>query len=768
MADRAESIRPGNVAEVPDVRGPSAHSPKSESIKALRRPWFICLLLAVAVAAVYWRVLDCGFVNYDDPDYVSANSQVRGGFNAAGVAWAFSTGWAGNWHPVTWLSHMFDAQVFGMRPSGHHLTNLLLHLANSALLFLLLNRMTRRLWPSATVAALFALHPLHVESVAWVAERKDVLSTLFWILAVWAYAGYASRDAAAQKSSAEHSAPARLSASGPCPANPAPAAPRDSKIIFYALALVFFALGLMSKPMVLTLPFILLLLDYWPLRRAAIPDFAGRAARAAAGDFPSGERPRQKSQLTPLRQLLVETAPFFALSMGSCVVTFLVQQSGGAVSTSWPFSARLANAVIAYARYLGKTFWPARLSYFYPHPDHWPALAVMGACALLALITAAVIWRARRQPYLAVGWFWFIAMLAPTIGLVQVGLQSMADRYTYLPLAGIFIMLVWGLDELLAGGGFGNRVLAAGGVVSLVVCACLTVRQVGYWRDSDTLFQHAVEVDHNNFLAYYNLGCTRFAMGRREEAFADFRRTVELAPDFARGQNNWGKALFQQGRLDDALVHLKKAVRLQPRLPDAHYNLGAVLLAQGHAGEALDQFQIQVDLAPDDAVAQANLANVLVDSGLKADAIPYYEKALKIQPDFAEAHYKLANILDQQGEAAQAIVHYRQALQSQPANLKARNNLAWILATSPQASTRNGREAVRLAAEAEKLSGGTNAIVLGTLAAAYAEAAKFPDAIATAQKARELAVAQGNAALADALGRQMSRYRIGAPLRDSR
>ena len=402
------------------------------------RTWRVCGALAVAVVLVFSGALRCGFVDYDDPAYIVSNAEIQHGLTARSLWWALSTGAASNWHPLTWLSHILDAAIYGLKPAGHHLTSLLLHAANSVLLLLLLRRMTGALWRSAFVAALFALHPLRVESVVWVSERKDVLSGLFWLLAVWAYV--------------RHVEEIRVGEAG--------------RKGLYALAVALFALGLMAKPMLVTLPFVLLLLDWWPL----------------------GRRPEG------LKQLLTEKIPFFALAAASSVATYLVQQHGGAVSHGLPLGGRLANAVISYPRYLGKMFWPVDLSVLYPHPGRWPGGEVAAAGIFLVLTTGLAVWGARRRPYLAVGWFWFLGMLAPVIGVVQVGLQSMADRYSYLSLTGVLIMVAWGANDLLGGDRIGRWTLGILGGAAVAACVVLTPRQVGYWKDSETLFRHAVQV----------------------------------------------------------------------------------------------------------------------------------------------------------------------------------------------------------------------------------------------------------------------------------
>jgi tetratricopeptide (TPR) repeat protein len=560
------------------------------------------------------------------------------------------------------------------------LTSLLFHLANSVLLFLILRRMTREMWPSAAVAALFALHPLRVESVAWVSERKDVLSTLFWMLTVWAYLGYVSRVVAAQSVSVQRNAPARGSARRSSPPNPGPAASWNSRFMLYSLALGFFALGLMSKPMLVSLPFVLLLLDYWPLRRLQIQDVAAPNAPAASGGSAPARGARLKLYLTTLAPLVAEKIPFFVLSLGSCVVTFLVQRRGGAVSTSLSLSARLANAVVSYARYLGKTFWPARLSVLYPHPGHWPAGAVIGALALLALITGWVIWRARRQPYLVVGWLWFVVMLAPTIGLVQVGVQSMADRYTYLPQAGIFIMLVWGLDELLGGQVFGIFVRALGVALAVAVCAILTARQIAYWDDSGTLFQHAVEVTDNNYLAYNNLGFFLSNKGEAAQAMRYYQRALQINPNFDEAHNNLGFALAGQGRNSEAISEYQAALRLNPGLTEAHNNYGNALANVGRVEDAIREYLTALEENPHHAGTHNNLGNALAQRGQLDQAIEQFRQAIRDQDNYVGAHSNLGNAYAIQGKFDQAVEQYRIALQLDPSEPQAHNNLANVLA----------------------------------------------------------------------------------------
>jgi protein O-mannosyl-transferase len=498
-----------------------------------RQTGFICLGLALAILAAYSPLWHCGFVLFDDNDYITSNDMVKQGLTWRGIVWAFTTVHASNWHPLTWISHMLDCEFYGMNPAGHHLTSLLLHMVNSILLFLLLQRMTRARWPSALVAALFALHPLHVESVVWISERKDVLSALFWILAVWAYVRYAETSARA----------------------------------FYLASLGLFALGLMAKPMLVTLPLVLILIDYWPLRRFR----------------------------------LAEKVPYFILAAASCVVTIVAQRRGGAMTSLSiePLWLRLENVPIAYARYVQKTFMPIDLAAYYPLPVRWPVWEVAVASVLSAGITAWVINHRRAQPYLAVGWLWFIGMLLPVIGVVQVGSQAMADRYDYLPGVGLFIAIAWALRP---------RVFAYWGSLIVACCIVITWVQVHYWRDSETLFRHALVVTSRNSVM----------------------------------ENDLGKVFLLENRVDDALPHLQRAVEFGPKFPLSHYNLGQALLAQGQVAEALSQFEIQVALQPNDYVAQFNFGKVLLDHGLAADAAPHFEKCLQLAPHHLQTASSLA------------------------------------------------------------------------------------------------------------------------------
>ena len=604
----------------------------------------ICLALALVTTALYWPVTHHNFVNFDDDDYITNNSHVQAGLTWAGVIWAFQSGAAANWHPLTWLSHMLDCQLYGLNPGGHHSTNLLFHVANTLLLFLLLRQLTGlrpnggaaspqagALWRSAFVAALFAWHPLHVESVAWAAERKDVLSAFFWMLALMAYTRYAQKRSRVEgRGSRENSAVPAL----------------DSRLwtLDYGLALLFFACGLMSKPMVVTLPFVLLLLDFWPLNR-----FSSFQFQISSSEEPStlNHQPSTESAF----RLIYEKLPFFALTLAASVVTYFVQTSGRALWSpgDLTFSSRVANALWAYERYISKTFWPADLSIFYPYPHHWPAGLVIGAALLLAIWSGLLIWRARQNPCLFVGWFWFLGTLIPTIGLVQVGSQSMADRYMYIPSVGLFILVVWGFNNLLNWRPHWRRITTFAGGVALAGCLVCTEIQLSYWQNSIKLFRHAIEVTTDNFVAYTCLGETLSDLGLKKEAMMLCAEAVKIAPNSPVAQYNFGMALLQNNRLDEALAHLDAAARLAPHNSEVQYNFGLFLLLHNKPDEAASHF-----------------AATLVE-----------------RPDFAEAHYRLAQALSQQHKSKEAIFHYREALRLKPEFPEAKAALDQILSTNP-------------------------------------------------------------------------------------
>jgi tetratricopeptide (TPR) repeat protein len=598
----------------------------------------ICLLLALAVILVFGRTLWCGFVNFDDGPYVYENPHITRGVTLAGIGWVLTHNHAGFWHPVTSMSHMLDCQLYGLNPWGHHLTNVLLHAANAVLLLLLLRRMTGSLWASAFVAAVFALHPLRVESVAWVAERKDELSGLFGLLTMMMYARYAQQSKVR--------------------------GPRTK--LFYGLALGFFLLGLMSKPMLVTLPFVLLLLDYWPL---------GRFALLSAGD---GSR-FLTARTVPL---VVETLPFLALAAGSGVVAFLTQSSHGSLMAldRMPIGPRLANGLVSYVVYIAKMFWPDNLAAFYPRPAKIPAWEVAGAGALLLIATALALTLARRLPYLVVGWLWYLGMLVPVIGVVQTGEQARADRFTYLPQIGLCLALAWGLKDLSASWSRRRPLLGVAAIAVLSALSVVSFQQISCWRDSESLWTHALACTRENYVADNNLGIVLAGQGRSAEATENYRQAFEIAPSFAEPHYNLGIVLAGQGLFAEAIGQYQKAIELKPGYAVAHYNLAILLARQGRAAEAIEHYGRAVEIEPDFAEAHYNLAASLAASGRNLEAISHYLQVMAINPDFPGVQFNLAVVLAAQGMDADAIEHFRRAIEINPGFAEAYTCLGNVLA----------------------------------------------------------------------------------------
>jgi len=542
--------------------------------------FWICLALALATAAVYCQVRSYDFINYDDPGYVSENPNIQSGITLQAVKWAFTTGFMSNWHPLTWLSHMLDWWLFGSNAGGHHLTNLIFHIANTLLLFIVLKQMTQKLWLSAFVAALFALHPLHVESVAWVSERKDVLSTFFWLLTMWAYVRFVNHP----------------------------------RIANYLLIVAFFALGLMAKPMLVTLPFVLLLLDYWPLNRI-----------------------KSKHSLLPL---LIEKIPLFMMVVASSVVTYLVQIKGGAVTilAVLPLKFRILNAFVTYIGYIEKMFWPVRLVYFYPH--HGPNISVLYAfvsAILLLAVTVFILRFSKNHRYLVTGWFWYLGTLIPVIGLVQVGVQAMADRYSYITLTGLFIIIAWGLPEL-----FGRRkvALAVFSVTVLVALTICTYIQLQYWKSSLPLFQHALKVNDNNYKAHLCLADVLLKEGRIDEAIYHNFEAVRIRPDFIETHNDLGNNLYKIGRVDHAIGSYRMALGINPADPEVNANIGVALATKGDYAQAAQHYRIAVKTMDTPAVHN-NLGYALAKMGKLDEAIEQFRLALQIKPDYKPAKVNL-------------------------------------------------------------------------------------------------------------------------------
>ncbi len=694
----------------------------------------ICLALAALTCAVFGQTLTHQFVDFDDNAYVYKNPVVARGLTLQGLAWAFNGAHAHNWHPLTWVSHMLDCQLYGLKPAGHHLTNLILHTAAAIVLFLSLRRMTGKVWPGACVAVIFAVHPLRVESVAWVAERKDVLSGLFFVLTIAAYWRFVQRP----------KSPSR-----------------------YVLVALLFVLGLMCKPMLVTLPLVLLLLDYWPLRR-------------------------QES----VTKLAIEKAPLFAISLASCVVTLLAQKAAIQSTESYPLALRLANAVVSCAVYLRQMVWPEGLAVLYPYPHHGlPPLEVALSALLLAAVSI-IAWTERKtRPWLLVGWLWYLIMLLPALGIVQAGNQAHADRYTYLPQIGIYLSITWLLADWLA-----NRVvlggLAAGVIAALAVCAW---RQTGYWKNSETLWARALACTTDNAMAHYgmgnvfvakkdwpdaaiefqkavmikpdyveahsNLGIALFNEGKTGEAIAQYQMALELQPDFADARANLGDVYLQKQDWDQAIDWYQKALQLDPDRATARGNLGIALYRKGRTDEAITQFRLAVALNPGDTETHYNLGEALRQAGHALEAAACYQNAIQIDPTYAAARYGLAHAYLSDGKRAEAADQFRRALQSEPGNPKFQNSLAWFLATSPDASLRDGKEAWQLARQASAQAGGKNPIYLRTLAAALAEIGKFDEARECALQAKTIVLAAGRRDMATDLDKDLKRFAAGLPLR---
>jgi protein O-mannosyl-transferase len=645
----------------------------------------ICLALALVTAALYWPLLHHGFVNLDDQTYITANAHVQAGLTGPGVAWAFQIGYAAYWHPLTWLSHMLDCQLFGLNAGGHHFTNLLFHILNTLLLFIWLNQLTNAVWRSAFVAALFAWHPLHVESVAWACERKDVLSMFFWMLTLITYTRHVTGDkwqATRTNSILSHVT---------CHVSPP-----------YFLALFFFACGLMSKPMVVTLPFVLLLLDFWPIQRLVLHSHGN-------GGFNS----------STIQRLLLEKIPFFALAFAGSVVTYFAQKGGGAVwSVGLPLPTRLANALVSYLRYLSKTFWPVDLAVVYPYPHHWPVALVLAAVIVLVFWTGLFLWQSKRNPYWLVGWLWFLGTLVPTIGIVQVGPQSMADRFTYLPGIGLFIIVAWGLNDLANFRPRWRPVAMLVGPAALAGCLVVARTQLNFWPDSITLLRHAVAVTTDNYIAYnslgraledagdkdnaldcylksvqieshfpyaqFNLGMAWLNRGQPAEAVSPLSAAVQLVPDNAEARYYLGTALMETGKLEDAIAQLTESLRLKPDLAAAHNQLALALIKQGKTTEAIPHFAGVVRLQPDNPEARFNLGFALLNAHQPAQAAVQFAEELRLKPDETRAHYRLAQALQQLNQPAEAARHYREALRLTPEFPEAKKELNVILAAHPE------------------------------------------------------------------------------------
>ena len=573
----------------------------------------VCVILAMVTAVLYWPITHHPFILFDDIQYIVENPHVTSGLSATNFVWAFTTSEQANWHPLTWISHQADCTLFGVNPGAHHLVNLLYHVANTLLLFIFLRSATGFLWRSAFVAALFAWHPTHVESVAWAAERKDVLSTFFWLLTMLAYLRYA-RNAA----------------------SPVTGAGRTG-VAYYFFAMLFCACGLMSKPMVVTLPCALLLIDLWPLNRIAGFQATGPGIEAA------GCRP------VSVTRIIFEKIPFFLLVMGGCIATYLAQAGGGAVA-GLPVYQRLENAVLAYTRYIGKLCWPTDLSIVYPYPKHWPVALVLCAIPVLIAWTVLCVHSWRKRPYLAVGWFWFLGTLVPTIGLIQVGAQSMADRYTYIPSIGFFIIITWAAAEYFSARESGRLMLPFLACAALIGCLGATSLQISLWRDTIPLFRHAMEVTTDNYVAANSLGKAYERAGDSAHALMLYRASVETEPRYPYSQFNLAMALLEIGQNEEGLQHLQAAAALVPKDSDIQYDLGIYFTQHSSWTNAMNCFSNSLAVRPDFAAAQLGMGGALANLGRAAEAAAHLREALRLDPKMLQAKTNLDRLLTEHPE----------------------------------------------------------------------------------------------------------------------
>jgi tetratricopeptide (TPR) repeat protein len=662
------------------------------------------IALAVATLAAYAGLWNCDWIQFDDPVYVRDNAYIAAGFTIDGLRWVLTHPHGGNFHPLTSMSHMLDCQIFGIDPRGPHMVNLVLHIANAMLVCSVLARLTGAWWRSALVAAFFALHPLRVESVAWISERKDVLSTLFFLLSLEAYRRWTHQPTRAR----------------------------------YGWLVACFTLGLLAKPMLVTLPFVLLLLDIWPLERTG-------------------------GRLLPSFALWREKIPLFAIALIASATTFLVQRAAGAMMSSQalPLGARVLNALAAYLRYLRMTFAPYDLAAFYPNAGAVGVALPMISAAVLCAVTIAA-WKQRAlRPWLSVGWLWFVGTLIPVIGIVQVGDQALADRYTYIPSIGLCIAVVWCGAEF-ARRARPPRVAIGAAIAALALCGVATARQVALWRNSTTLFAHAVAVTSDNALAHQVLGGSLLADGHVDEAIEHLEIALKLSPDFPDAHANLGSALGIKQRYEEAIAHFRAALRTQDT-PIVHYNLGTALVRSGHGDEAIHEFETALALEPRLPGPDASLGALLAARNRLDEASMHLSRALEMAPGDVEAHRSMAITRTLQGRVEEGIAEYGAVLERSPKDLDALNNIAWIRATHADAQHRNGAEAVRLAEEARDAASEPNHVLFSTLAAAYAEAGRFNDAVRAAERAIELARAAQDDGAAQRFDQQLANYRARRP-----
>ncbi len=688
----------------------------------MKRSAGVCLLLATITWIVFAQTVEYDFINYDDNSAVYENAEVTKGLSFRGIGWALTHSDAALWNPLSTISHMADCQMFGLKPGGHHFNNVLLHSIAVIGLFLVLQQMTGALWQSAFVAAVFAIHPLRVESVAWVVERKDVLSGLFFMLTLAAYARYI----------------------------------RKQTLSRYLLVAILFALGLMSKAVLVTVPFVLLLLDYWPLGRFDTL----KAVRSTST--------RWLDRMPTRRRLVVEKIPLLLLSVGASVVTLLAQNRAMSSLEKLPLLPRINNAFMAIIDYVWQAFWPAKLAVYYPYPANGPALwQIVLSIALLIAITAGVFTLREKRPYLLTGWFWFLGMLVPNIGIVQAGSQARADRFTYLPHIGLYILVAWAVADISASWRRRHFIMGLTAGTAIIALMCRADIQTKFWRNSESLWIHTLAVNPENPVAEGALGSALMTEGKIDEAITHFKKGLEIWPTDAGAHNNFGNALLANGQLDEAIAHYRKALEFQSNNAMAYYNLGVAYFRKGNLDEAIIHYRKAIEIQPDYPDGYDQLGNTLLQKGEIDAAIACWKKSLNTQPANVATRNNLAIVLAQHGRLREAMGHWQKILDLDPRNIDAQNDLAWIFATSPEPSIRNAAHAVNLAKGAIRSSAAKDPNILRTLAAAYAESGRFSEAIDAAEQAMQIAETGRNFDLRNQIQNDIQLYRSHVPLRDT-
>ena len=690
-----------------------------------RKTWVKLLIyigLAAGTFAAYEPIRKNTFVNYDDHAYITKNANVTGGITLHSVVWSFTKYYAGNWHPLTWLSHILDCQLFGLNPIGHHLVSLLLHIVNALLIFWIFNSVTGAIWPSAFVAAVFAMHPLQVESVAWAAERKTVLSGLFWFLTIAVYIWYTKRPGIGR----------------------------------YLLLFGMYALCIMTKPIVVTLPLVLLLLDYWPLGRVK-------------WEWHTGRVPKNKGlQEVSVWRLITEKIPLFAMSAALSVITFVIQQHSGAVAAmrTIPLDFRFANMFISYIRYIGKIIWPSQLAAFYPYPRANLSDANVAVCMLIfILISLFSIYLGRRRKYIVMGWLWYVGTLVPMIGLVQVGMQSMADRYMYVSILGPLFIAVWTVRDFVFNRPRWKVAVSLLAVVVLFSSVIVTRTQVRYWQNTITLFEHALKVTKNNDLAEKGYGGGLFEAGRFDEAAVHLNNALRIQPGYFAAGNDLGKVYIKQGKLDEAVACFNELLKRKKDSAELYYNLGLALTLQNKYEEAVKCFAGALELDAKYPDAHNRMGTALLATGKNVEAIKYLTEALRISSNDAGLYEKLGNAYAQSGRYEQAIQNWTKTAELKPDSANVLNNLAWLLATANNTFVQDANKAIELAHHACELTDYNEPSYMDTLAVAYAAAGRFKDAVMTAQQAVDTAKSSGQEKLAGEIQSRLELYQAGRPYR---